>query len=147
MVTLSSKIILPSTNGYFVLSDRSCWKVVGFSKRWRTFSEWWNSVQLIAPECYECLPNDWYVGTQIEVHSKLDRLNVSEADASNQEILRQCTHLLVNSHTGKVLFAISMEPGECMLEVFHEGFKLGHNQGIAEGRLQGYQNAQALNPH
>jgi hypothetical protein len=138
--TISCKVILESSNGYFVLSDRSCWKVMGFWKRWRSLGEWWNGVELV-PKNYECLPNDWYLGTQIQVYSKYDNLEVDEANASNQEALKQCTHLLVNTRTGQVLFAIALEPSTCMVQLFNEANNEGYNRGYNEGRLKCHQNA------
>src|ERR1700722_7093055 len=84
---ISSRVTLQNTNGYFVLTDGSCWKVMGFSKRWRSLSEWWNGVELV-PAKYECVPSDWNVGSQIEVYAKHGNLEVSEADASNQDALK-----------------------------------------------------------
>ena len=138
--TLSSKIVLSNADAYFVLSDRSCWKAVGFSKRWRSLSEWWNNVQL-APENYECVPNDWFLGAQIDAYPKYGNLDVSEANASNEQTLRQCTHLLVNRATGKTLFAIAMEPAECMMQLFRDAQREGYDQGYEQGRRQGYQNS------
>jgi hypothetical protein len=137
---LASKVVLQNTNGYFVLSDRSCWKAIGYSPRWRTLSEWWNNVQLV-PENYECVPNDWFLGAQIEVYSKYGNLNISEADASNQDALKQCTHLLVNSRTGQVLFAIALEPAECIVQLFTDAYQDGYSFGYSEGRLNSYKNA------
>lgn len=141
--TLSTKIILENTNGYFVLSDGSCWKAIGFSKRWRSLSEWWNNVQLV-PENYECVPNDWFVGTEIEAYSKYGNLEVSEADASNQEHLKQCTHLLVNRRTGQVLFATALPTSLCIAEVFNEAKAEGYNKGYNAGRAKGYENANEI---
>jgi hypothetical protein len=139
--TLSSKVVLQSGNGYFVFSDQSHWKAIGFSKRWRTLTEWWNDVQLV-PENYECLPKDWQEGTAIEVYSKYGNLTVSEANASNVEELKQCTHLLVNTRTGQVLFAIALEPSNCLPMLFHEakneGYQAGYSQGYFIGHSNGY---------
>lgn len=138
--TLSSKVICENTNGYFVLSDGSCWKAIGFSKRWRSLREWWNSVQLV-PENYECVPNDWFLGTLIEVYRKHGNLEVDEGNAVNQETLKQCTHLLFNTRTGQVLFAISLHPAECIVQLFSEAHQDGYNKGFYEGRSKSYQNA------
>lgn len=137
---LSAKVILLNTNGYFALSDGSFWKVISFSKRWRTLTEWWNNVQLV-PKNYECVPNDWFLGSQIEVYSKVTNLNIDEADAANQEDLRRCTHLLINSRTGQVLFAIALEPADCLVQLFNEAHEEGYNKGFNEGRMKGNQNA------
>lgn len=137
---LSSKVICQNTNGYFVLSDGSCWKAVSFSKRWRSLSEWWNNVQLV-PDNYECVPNDWYLGAQIAVYPKFGNLEVNEADASNQEVLKQCTHLFVNTRTGQVLFAISLQPAECIIQLFADAHEDGYNKGLYEARLKNYQNS------
>lgn len=136
---LSSKAILANTEGYYVLSDGSCWKVIGFSRRWRSFNEWWNGVQLV-PKNYECVPNDWFLATEIEVYPKFENLQVNEADASNEEALKQCTHLLANSRTGQVLFAIALHPADCMVQVFNDAHADGYNKGYEKGRLDFYQN-------
>ncbi len=137
--TIAAKVILQNTDGYFVLSDKSCWKVVGFSKRWRGPLEWWNNVQLVPPN-YECVPNDWFLGTQIAIYSKYDRLDVSESDASNQEILKQCTHLFVNMRTEQVLFAIAMEQGEGFTQLAKDMYKDGYDKGLFAGRQEGNKN-------
>jgi hypothetical protein len=137
---LSSKVILQNTNGYFGLSDGSCWKVVGFAPRWRSLSEWWNNVQIV-PESYKCVPNDWHLNSQIEVYSKYQNLQVNEADASNQAALQQCTHLLVNSRTGQVLFAIALHPADCLVQLSTEVRKEAFDEGYHQGRLKSYANA------
>lgn len=129
---LSSKVVIEDSAGYFVLSDRSCFKVVAFVKRWRNLTEWWNNTELVSKN-YDCSPSNWYLGSQIEVYSKQNNLEVDEANASNQEDLKQCTHLLVNSATGQVLFAISLEPADCIIRLFEDA----HKQGYAEGFLKG----------
>lgn len=137
---LAAKVILQSKEGYFGLSDGSCWKTIGFSKRWRSLSEWWNNVRIV-PENYECVPNDWVVGAQVDAYPKYGNLMINEADASNQEALKQCTHLLVNSRTGQVLFAIPVHPADCLVQVFKEGREEGYSSGLTQGRLDSYNNA------
>ena len=140
VASLSSKVILQSTNGYFVLSDGSCWKVIPFSKRWRSISEWWNNVQLV-PENYESLPKDWFLGTEIEAYSKYGNLEVNESDAANQEMLKQCTHLLMNARTGQVLFGIAMDPAECIVHLFQDAHADGHRKGVSDGRAENATNS------
>ncbi len=137
--SLSAKVILQNTEGYFVLSDGSCWKAIGFSTRWRSLNEWWNAVQLV-PKNYECVPNDWYLGTLIEVYSKSGNCQVNESDASNQEALAQCSHLFLNKRTEQVLFAIALHPADCIVRLFNESKKEGYDEGYSRGRLSNYQN-------
>lgn len=129
--TLASKIILENTSGYYILSDKSCWKVVGFSKRWRGVVEWWNRVEL-APAKYNTIPSDWFIGSEIAVFSKRNALDVSEENASNYDVIRQCTHLLENQRTGHVLFAIYMPVEECFIQLAADSYKDGHAQGFAK---------------
>lgn len=136
---LSAKVILENTTGYYALADGSCWKVIGFSPRWRNLSEWWNNVKLV-PQSYECVPNDWFVGTQIEIYSKLGNLNVNLEDASNQDALKQCTHILINSRTGQILFAISLNPADCIVQLSQETRNEGYYKGYTKGRLDNYTN-------
>ena len=140
VAVLSSKVILENTSGYAVLSDGSCWKVMAFSKRWRSPSEWWNNVQL-APKEYDCLPSDWYLGSQIAVYQKYGNLEVNEADATNQDELKQCTHLFANTRTGQVLFAISLDPADCIVRLFNEAQEEGYKKGYVKGRSSAYQNS------
>ena len=140
---LASKVILQNTKGYFVLADGSCWKTIAFVKRWRSLSEWWNGVELV-PQNYECLPNDWALGSPIEIYTKYDNLTVKESDADNESELKQCTHLLYNKRTGQVLFAISLEPAECIASLYKEARKDGYDDGYATGRKQSYKNAEEV---
>jgi hypothetical protein len=119
---------------YFTLSDGSCWKAFPFTKRWRSPLEWWRGVNLEVPEAYECLPNDWVVGADIEAYPKYDALSVDETHASNAEELKRCTHLLVNRHTRQILFAVALQPGDCLKQVFDEAYQ----QGLAKGQVSGY---------
>jgi flagellar biosynthesis/type III secretory pathway protein FliH len=130
---LTSKVIMQNSEGYFVLSDGSSWKVIGFSKRWRSLSEWWNNIQL-TPESYNCLPGDWELGSQIEVFSKSNTLSpVDEANASNQEALKECTYLLINSATKQILFGIPLEPEACITRLAKESHEEGYNLGYKLG--------------
>jgi hypothetical protein len=137
---LSAKVILQNKTGYYVLTDGSCWKVIGFEKRWRTPREWWNNVQLV-PRNYECIPNDWFLGAKIQAYPKYEYLNVDEANASNEAELKQCTHLLLNTRTGQVLFAIALHASDCMVQVYTSSRDEGYHQGYTEGKLSSYQNA------
>ncbi len=125
---LSAKVILANKEGYFALADGTCWKAIGFQTRYRSLSEWWNSVELV-PKEYECIPNDWFLATEVEVYSKYGNLNIKESDASNEEALKQCTHLLVNQRTGQVLFAIALHPADCLVQLSNEVYKDGFNKG------------------
>lgn len=140
---ISTKIVLENRESYFLLSDQTLWKVVPFTKRWRSISEWWNSVELV-PKNYESLPSEWHVGSEIEIYSKYQNLIVDEKNASNEKTLKQCSHLLVNPRTGQVLFANPVPLAQGIVQIFQEGCKEGHSKGYAEGRLSTYQNAKEI---
>ena len=137
---LNAKISLNGQEGYFVLSDQSCWKVISFEKRWRTISEWWNNAELITDE-YLSGPDEWFQGADIQVHSKVDFLHVNEANASNQNVLKQCTHMLVNASNGKILFAISLQPADCLAHLYQDAHKMGYNKGYNDGYYEKRENA------
>lgn len=137
---LASKVILKNTDGYFALADGSFWKAITFVKRWRTPSEWWNSVELIPPS-YECVPDSWVLGTEIQVFSKYGNNVVNEANASNQEAIKQCTHVLVNARTGQGLFAISLHPADCLNQISKDVSKESFEAGFNKGRLESFQDA------
>ena len=131
--TLSSKVTFDDESGYFSLGDGSFWKVIGFTPRWRTLREWWNNVQL-APEEYYAHPKDWLIGTIVEAYPKYGNLDVNESDATNQEALKQCSHLLYNTRTQQVLFAIELHPADLLIHLNQDAQKHGYNQGYAAGR-------------
>jgi hypothetical protein len=136
---LEAAATFPSGEGYFILSDQSCWKVIGFSTRWRTITEWWNGTQLV-PQNFENVPKDWTLGSYVEIYSKYGNLSINEADASNQDKLRQCTHLIVNPGTGMVLFAIPLSTSQCMVSLFNEAHATGYSEGYSIGYSVGCDN-------
>lgn len=140
---LSSKICLQDQTGYFVLTDGSCWKVMGFVPRWRSISEWWNNVELV-PDNYKCEPGQWVVGAAIQAYPKYGNIEVNLADASNLEALNQCTHLLFNTRTGQVLFAIAMDTGHCLADVFREAYREGRVKGVEEGYAKARSDANTI---
>lgn len=138
---LSSKVVLQNSDGYFALSNGTCWKVISFSPRWRSVSEWWNNVQII-PDNYKSKPIDWLDGTQIEIYPVYGNSGVDLDNASNQESLKQCTNLLLNTRTGQVLFAMPLHPAQCIIELATNVYKDGHARGLIEGRSQQFKNAE-----
>ena len=136
---LTSSATFTNGEGYFVLSDESCWKVIGFSTRWRTLGEWWNGAELV-PKNFENVPCDWAVGSSVEVYSKYENLSVNEADASNQDKLRQCTHLIFSQGTGMVLFAIPLSTANCVVQVFNDAHIAGYDKGYLKGYKEGCNN-------
>lgn len=132
---LSSKAILQNSEGYFALSDGTCWKVMSFSPRSRSLCEWWRSVQIV-PESYQTTPADWLIGAQIEAYPIYGNIEVDIDNASNREILMECTHLLFNRTTNHILFAISMHPAYCLTEVFTDAHQDGYEKGFLDGRSQ-----------
>ncbi len=140
---ISTNISLESGTGYFVLSDGSFWKAIPFIKRMRGPLEWWNDVRLV-PEQYVTLPKEWPVGLEIAIYSRAWILDVNEENASNQDAIRRCTHLLMNSRTGQFLFAIPFDPASGLAEfyydVYNEAYKKGHDEGYGSGYSIGYGN-------
>lgn len=132
--TLSTKIVLEDTSGYFVLADKSLWKAIAFSKRSRSLSEWWNAIEL-APKNFECLPDDWSLTAEIEVVPKKES-QVNVANASNQDLLEKCTHLLFNKKTEQVLFAMALDPSECLTQLFKEASAEGYAKGLKKGEAK-----------
>lgn len=137
---LYSKAVFRDGNGYCVLSDGSYWEVVRFFPRERTLCEWWNNVELV-PKNYDCGLGDWVVGEVIQTYSK-HALKVNDADAGNKWSLKQCTDLLVNTRTGKVLFGVSMNPNPVLFlsqisqRFYKEGWDDGWDDGYNEKQRQ-----------
>lgn len=134
--TLTAKAPL-NTQGFYVLSDGSCWKVFPFVKRTRSLTEWWNNEQLI-PNNYEVVPDDWLIGTKIEIYPKQENLNVNEADAYNQNDLGQCTHLFVNAGNQQILFGVLLSTEDCVVQAFKEGYEAGYKKGRSRGFAAGW---------
>ncbi len=138
---LSANISLENETGYFILSDGSFWKAIPYIQRWRDPLEWWNDVRLV-PKEYETQPKKWAIGSEITVYSRGGLMHICDENASNQEAIRQCTHLLMNMHTGQVLFAIPYDPARGLEEFYHdvynEAYEKGHAWGYSNGNSKGY---------
>jgi len=128
---LAAKAFVKKEKGYFVLSDGSCWQTIALETRWRSLFEWWNNVEL-SPENYHCIPNDWQLGSRIEVFPKGQDLEFKEEDATNASELRYYTHYLVNDKL-QVLFAKPLSVADCIVYVANESKQLGYEQGMAKG--------------
>lgn len=139
VATLCAKVVASDGKGFFILSDGSYWKTVGFVKRTRSIAEWWNNVEL-APKNYECVPNDWFIGAQIACFLKSANLTVDESNASNIEELKQCTHLLVNQGNEQILFAVMLDPATCLTQIFNQAYQDGYDKGNRDGRSSGQKN-------
>ncbi len=127
-----------NSKSYYVLSDGSHWQVVGFEPRMRGLSEWWNDVQL-APDIYRCVPSDWAEGVPVAAYMKYGNLTVDENNAANQELLKQCSNLLVNQGNGQILFAIPLDPISCFLQACQEAENKGYKKGYAAKYIQNQQ--------
>jgi hypothetical protein len=133
---LSGKIIIRDSFGYFLLSDGSHWQVNGFVLRSRGFFEWWNGVQLAIPEGCECKPNDWILGSTIEAYPKVT-FDFDYTGADNLEALKQCTHCLVNTQSGQILFGNPLLPADCLTRIYNDAAAKAYDQGYEEGFTAG----------
>jgi hypothetical protein len=131
---LTSKVLINESTGFYTLSDGSFWKVFNFSPRWRTISEWWNDVKLI-PEAYDTAPQDWYIGADLEVISKLDHLDAKESDSSHKNLLARCTHIIRNTGSNKCLFAVELKPETLLVELYNDTYKSAYEKGYYKGQL------------
>jgi hypothetical protein len=133
-LTLVSKVDVDSCGAYFCLSNGSLWRVYEFMPRWRSIKEWWNDVSLVPQEC-QAKAKDWFLGSEIAVVSKKEGLSINIDDAENHMLLSNCTHLLYNAPAGKYLFAVHLEPQDCLISLYKDAYQLGHKKGYTEGRL------------
>ena len=131
--TLAGQILVGETNGFFILSDGSCWKTASFVTRWRSPFEWWNGVDLTPPQNFQTTPKDWMLGAPIEVHAKMGLSSIDISNASNATELNQSTHVMINQHTGHVLFGVSLAPSVAMMEIFKTGHAAGFQEGVQKG--------------
>lgn len=131
---LVSKVVVNDFSGFYSLSDGSIWKVMGLTPRWRTLSEWWNSIQIV-PEDFECAINDFYVGANIQIIPKHEYEAFSDGCASNKNDLARCSHIILNKGTNKCVFAVALKPETAIVEVYNESFKQGYSSGYNKGRL------------
>lgn len=131
--TLSGKVIIPGATSYYLLSDGTYWHVLGFQIRSRGFVEWLKGVQLLTPETCDCQPNDWVEGSEIEAHPIGESQEIDISDAANLESLKQCSHYLVNTKNGQILFGTPLLPVDCMNKIYHDATFLAYNQGYQAG--------------
>jgi hypothetical protein len=124
--------VIANNSGYMILSNQSYWKVIAFSARSQSWSEWWNSTKLV-PETYECSPSEWTLGTTIEVYSKSCDLEIDDTNAANKSALRKCSHLFFNPETGTILFAIPLEAEELLTELYNKAYEFGCVKGMTLG--------------
>lgn len=136
--SIAGKVVLESGKGYFLLSDGTFWKVYPFVKRWRTLFEWIKGTELAIPDNYEGLPADWTLSAEVEAYPKYGNLSIDEANASNEDDLKKCTHLLFNRGTGQILFAILLHPADFMIQIFNDGVSEGASNGYSKGYSSGY---------
>lgn len=132
--TLASKVIITDESGFYSLTDGSIWKVFGLRPRWRSISEWWNSVKIV-PEDFECVINDFYPGAKLKLIPKNEYEALDISNAANKEALARCSHVLLNSHTGKCVFAVLLRPETAIVELYNESYKTGYSSGYQKGRL------------
>ncbi|PIS03325.1 MAG: hypothetical protein COT85_00570 [Chlamydiae bacterium CG10_big_fil_rev_8_21_14_0_10_42_34] len=135
---LVAKIIPSENQGYFILSDGTYWKVTTFQKRWRNPLEWLVGDEIYVPENYESSLTDWIFGDEFDAYPKYGNLRVNEEDASNIKELKECSYLLVNPRTEKILFAIPLHPSDFVFELYNEGHDNGYRSGYSAGRSDGY---------
>jgi hypothetical protein len=139
---LSGKIIIEDSSNYFLLSDGTCWQVLGFQIRTRGFVEWWHGVQLITPDKCDCKPNDWVLGSEVEAYTIRDSQKIDISNAENIESLKNCTHYLVNAKNGQILFGTSLLPADCMVKIYNEAATPAYNRGYTAGFSAGQQISQ-----
>lgn len=132
---LASKVDTEVLGSFFCLSDGSFWRVYDFQPRWRSIKEWWNDVSLVPHEC-KSHAKDWFLGSEIQVISRKEAQKIDLNDADNEKILKNCTHLLYNLAAQKYLFAVHLDPKDCLVQVYEESFSLGHKKGYTAGRLE-----------
>jgi len=137
---LCGQILVGDTTAYYTLSDGTFWKTSAFVTRWRSPLEWWNGVEVAPPESLRCTPKDWTLGAPIAVYAKFG-MEIDISNASNLEELKKCTHVLVNQHTGQVLFGVALAPAVAMTEIFNTGVAAGYNDGLQKGHREGHQAA------
>jgi len=129
---LSGKVVIQSDFGYFLLSDGSYWKVYSFAIRSRGFFEWIRGIQLLTPENCDCKADDWVLGSSVEAYPKSGTY-IDLSDADNIDALKNCTHFLVNTNTGKILFCIPLLPADCMTQIYQDAARLAFSKGYQAG--------------
>ncbi len=134
--TLAGTILSGDTNGFFILADGSCWRTVSYVTRWRGPLEWWNGVDLNPPQGFQCTLKEWNLGAPIEFHRRHGISGVDISNASNSAELNQCTHVMINQHTGHVVFGVFLTPTVAMMEIFKTGKAAGFREGEEKGRKE-----------
>jgi len=120
----------------FVLEDKTTWRVKLLSENTRSFSQWWNGVEIDQPDlAFVSNVQDW---------SPFDEILVHHASFENEDLLRkykvskreQEVFLLENMTTNKLAYASSV-PFKNLLDMLSEHAKnqrkLGYNRGYSDG--------------
>ncbi len=140
--SIVAKITPSESQGYLIFSNGTYWKVSSFVKRWRTPLEWLAGNEIYVPENYICDMQSWSFGDEFEVYPKCGNIRVDESHASNEEALKKHSHILLNPRTEKILFGTPIHPADFVVQIYNEGYSLGHSKGYStgynEGRSSGY---------
>jgi hypothetical protein len=138
----------------FLLEENSIWEIKKFVPRSKSWSEWWNNVNLPIPDELITDASDWKVGCDVVVVPSIKFLDNDLKDlAYNWEDLLYCKWAIINQRTGKVLFAnkISIEDflkvtveniaNDAYSRGYSSGYSYGYSQGYSSGYTNGYSNA------
>lgn len=144
--TLDGIVGVETRKGYLILSDGSIWEVFGFVSKYQIMLPWTHGVDLHIPDGFDLLPSQWVVGPTVNVFAKADYSPVDVTNASNKDELDDCTHVLVNTGTNKILFGLHADPAIAFPDIYSKavsdrylaayfaGFRVGYQKGLERGR-------------
>ena len=140
---LVGKVVPSDSNGYFIFTDGSFWKVSSFVTRWRTLREWVSGDELYVPDDYQCTMNAWSFGDIYEVCYKNGNLRVDESHASNESDLKKHSLLMMNPRNKKIFFASQMQPENFIKEIYDLAYDAGYSKGYDYGHSVGLKTGKA----
>jgi len=133
------------TDNVLVLENKSIWKLFPIDTNQRSFTEWWNGIEIDQPDeifIYEF--RDWKISDKIEIYrAHFDDSELSEkykAKATHCEI-----YLLENKTRQKFAYAWDMPLGDLLEALNNNGWSQWQT-GYSEGYFQGYYHGQSACP-
>jgi len=135
---ISQNIDIGDNQTILILSDNSIWRLYPVHERSRSWSEWWNNVQIEQPE-KEFLGNftKWSEGCAVCVHPYDGR----PLAKYNNEDLFKCGSFIELVRADKLAFAQGLDVKSfCVLipSIFKHQYNSGYNEGYNSGYLIGH---------
>lgn len=144
---LAIKYITPLRNNLIIfLEDNSIWEIFDFDYRFRTWTEWWNGVELRKDANFIWNDTHWLINDYVAFQDKDDVIFCLDALTNNDmQKYNQSQYVLINQDSFKQAFARQInleflieEMHLYAIEQYESGYTDGHISGYSDGYSDGY---------